>query len=132
MPSKNLFAGVATGTVLYVVFFEIIPKGKVVGGTGKQHIAAMILGFAIFLPSLYFRKRIILVLLSVNFYLNIFRWRPSPWWTWKFDNYNKITYIGITSLNHLFCLRLYFSIFLMNLCICLKRPSLHLNGKWQN
>ena len=50
-----LILGVATGTVLYVVFFEIIPKGKTVGGTGKQHIAAMILGFAIFLPSLYFR-----------------------------------------------------------------------------
>ena len=27
-----------------------------VGGTGKQHIAAMILGFALFLPSLYFRE----------------------------------------------------------------------------
>ena len=61
-----------TGTVLYVVFFEIIPKGKVVGGTGKQHIAAMILGFAIFLPSLYFRKRIILVLLSVKFLKYVF------------------------------------------------------------
>ena len=52
----QILQGVATGTVLYVVFFEIIPKGKVVGGTGKQHIAAMILGFAIFLPSLYFRE----------------------------------------------------------------------------
>ena len=41
---------------MYVVFFEIIPKGKTVGGTGKQHISAMILGFAVFLPSLYLRK----------------------------------------------------------------------------
>jgi len=52
----QILQGVATGTVLYVVFFEIIPKGKTVGGTGKQHIAAMILGFAIFLPSLYFHE----------------------------------------------------------------------------
>ena len=52
----NSFVGIATGTVLYVVFFEIIPKGKIVGGTGKQHIAAMILGFAVFLPSLYFHE----------------------------------------------------------------------------
>ena len=52
----QVLQGIATGTVLYVVFFEIIPKGKEVGGTGKQHILAMILGFAIFLPSLYFRE----------------------------------------------------------------------------
>ena len=52
----QILQGIATGTVLYVVFFEIIPKGKEVGGTGKQHILAMILGFAIFLPSLYFRE----------------------------------------------------------------------------
>ena len=48
--------GIATATIVYVVFFEIIPKAKTVGGTGKQHILAMVLGFAIFLPSLYFRK----------------------------------------------------------------------------
>ena len=48
--------GIATGTILYVVFFEIIPKAKSVGGTGKQHIIAMVIGFAVFLPSLYFRK----------------------------------------------------------------------------
>ena len=52
----QILQGIATGTVLYVVFFEIIPKGKQVGGTGKQHILAMTLGFAIFLPSLYFRE----------------------------------------------------------------------------
>lgn len=50
----QILQGVATGTIVYVVFFEIIPKAKTVGGTGKQHILAMILGFAIFLPSLYF------------------------------------------------------------------------------
>ena len=55
----QILQGIATGTVLYVVFFEIIPKGKEVGGTGKQHIFAMILGFAIFLPSLYFREYIL-------------------------------------------------------------------------
>merc|ERR1712223_2251324 len=80
--------GIATGTIVYVVFFEIFPKAKSVGGTGKQvicrtrvdkdltpiqeppvhqlfkyhiifhfqHIIAMVLGFAIFLPSLYFRE----------------------------------------------------------------------------
>jgi len=52
----QILQAVATGTIVYVVFFEIIPKGKQVGGTGKQHIAAMILGFALFLPSLYFHS----------------------------------------------------------------------------
>jgi zinc transporter ZupT len=51
-----LFIGLATGTILYVIFFEIFPKAKQVGGTGTQHILAMVLGFAIFIPSLYFRK----------------------------------------------------------------------------
>lgn len=50
----QVLQGIATGTIVYVVFFEIIPKAKTVGGTGKQHIIAMVLGFAIFLPSLYF------------------------------------------------------------------------------
>ena len=86
---KTTVPGIATGTIVYVVFFEIIPKAKTVGGTGKQvicrtrvdkdvtliqepalhqilkrshiishfqHIIAMVLGFAIFLPSLYFRE----------------------------------------------------------------------------
>lgn len=52
----QILQGIATGTIVYVVFFEIIPKAKTVGGTGKQHILAMILGFAIFLPSLYFHQ----------------------------------------------------------------------------
>jgi len=50
----QVLTGIATGTILYVIFFEIFPKAKAVGGTGTQHILAMILGFAIFLPSLYF------------------------------------------------------------------------------
>ena len=54
--TECLIVGIATGTVVYVVFFEIIPKAKTVGGTGKQHMLAMILGFCIFLPSLYFRN----------------------------------------------------------------------------
>ena len=53
----TLHPGVATGTILYVVFHEVLPKGRAVGGTGKQHIAAMMLGFAMFLPSLYFREQ---------------------------------------------------------------------------
>jgi hypothetical protein len=39
-----------------VVFFEIFPKGKSVGGTGFQHVFAMVVGFAAFLPSLFFRE----------------------------------------------------------------------------
>ena len=54
----NLFEGIATGTIIYVVFFEIFPKAKTVGGTGTQHILAMVLGFVIFIPSLYFRKHV--------------------------------------------------------------------------
>merc|ERR1711874_324131 len=50
----QILQGIATGTIVYVVFFEIIPKGKEVGGTGFQHVLSMVLGFAIFLPSLYF------------------------------------------------------------------------------
>lgn len=50
----QILQGIATGTIVYVVFFEIFPKGKQVGGTGFQHVVSMILGFAIFLPSLYF------------------------------------------------------------------------------
>ena len=46
----------ATGTVIYVIFFEILPKAKEIGGTGFQHVISMIAGFAIFLPSLLFRK----------------------------------------------------------------------------
>jgi len=52
----QILQGIATGTVVYVVFFEIIPKAKSVGGTGKQHILAMVIGFCIFLPSLYFHS----------------------------------------------------------------------------
>jgi len=52
----QVLTGIATGTILYVIFFEIFPKAKEVGGTGTQHILAMMLGVAIFLPSLYFHS----------------------------------------------------------------------------
>ena len=57
---KNILvyiSGIASGVILYVVFFEIFPKAKLIGGTGTQHMFAMIFGFLIFLPSLYFRKK---------------------------------------------------------------------------
>ena len=63
--TECLIEGIATGTVVYVVFFEIIPKAKTVGGTGKQHMMAMVLGFCIFLPSLYFRK----IHISVSYFI---------------------------------------------------------------
>ena len=47
---------IATGTVIYVVFFEIFPKGKEIGGTGFQHVVAMTAGFLAFLPTLLLRK----------------------------------------------------------------------------
>jgi len=50
----QVLQGIATGTIIYVVFFEILPKAKAVGGTGTQHILAMVLGFGIFIPSIYF------------------------------------------------------------------------------
>ena len=49
---------IATGTVIYVVFFEVFPKGKEIGGTGFQHVIAMTLGFLAFLPTLLMRKLI--------------------------------------------------------------------------
>jgi len=52
----QIVQGIATGTILYVIFFEIFPKAKLVGGTGTQHILAMMIGVAIFLPSLYFHN----------------------------------------------------------------------------
>jgi len=52
--SLQIIQGVASGVILYVVFFEIFPKAKTTGGTGKQHVIAMTTGFLIFLPILYF------------------------------------------------------------------------------
>eukprot|EP00091_Calanus_sinicus_P015433 TRINITY_DN33687_c0_g1_i1.p1 TRINITY_DN33687_c0_g1~~TRINITY_DN33687_c0_g1_i1.p1 ORF type:complete len:193 (-),score=13.50 TRINITY_DN33687_c0_g1_i1:22-525(-) len=49
----QILQGIATGTIIYVIFFEIFPKAKQVGGTGTQHILATMLGFLIFIPSLY-------------------------------------------------------------------------------
>ena len=45
---------------MFVLFFEIFPKAVEMGGTGFQHIIAMIIGFATFLPSLLMRKYITL------------------------------------------------------------------------
>ena len=48
--------GIACGTIIYVVFFEVFPKGKEIGGTGFQHVIAMTAGFLCFLPTLLVRK----------------------------------------------------------------------------
>ena len=52
----SYFLAIATGAVLYVVFFEIFPKAKQIGGTGFQHVTSMILGFLVFIPSIFVRK----------------------------------------------------------------------------
>lgn len=54
------------GIVLYVVFFEIFPKAKEIGGTGFQHVIAMMVGFGAFLPSLLFRNQFGIYPPSVN------------------------------------------------------------------
>ena len=46
----------ATGTILYVIFFEILPKAKEIGATGFQQVSAMVVGFGVFLPTLLLRK----------------------------------------------------------------------------
>jgi len=48
----QLIQAIAAGTVMFVLFFEIFPKAVEMGGTGFQHVIAMMIGFAIFLPSL--------------------------------------------------------------------------------
>ena len=60
---------IATGTVIYVIFFEIFPKAKDIGGTGFQHVISMLVGFAIFLPSLLLRKYYILKCILTYFLL---------------------------------------------------------------
>ena len=50
----QILQALATGTVIYVIFFEIFPKAKEIGGTGLQHVISMIMGFAVFLPTLAF------------------------------------------------------------------------------
>ena len=49
---------VATGTVVYVVFFEIFPKARKIGGEqrGFSDVLAMIAGFLVFIPSLIMRE----------------------------------------------------------------------------
>ena len=46
----------AAGTILYVVFFEIVPRAKEVGATGVEQVAAMTAGFAVFLPTMLLRE----------------------------------------------------------------------------
>ena len=50
----QILQALATGTVIYVIFFEIFPKAKEIGGTGFQHVISMMIGFAVFLPTLAF------------------------------------------------------------------------------
>lgn len=52
----QLLQGLATGTIVYIIFFEIFPKAQKTGGSGIQHTVAITLGFALFLPSLYFHS----------------------------------------------------------------------------
>ena len=54
-PSKVVMA-LAAGTILYVVFFEIVPRAKEVGATGVEQVAAMTAGFAVFLPTMLIRE----------------------------------------------------------------------------
>ena len=49
----QILQGIATGTVIYVIFIEIFPKAKEMAGQhGFKHILSMTCGFAVFLPSL--------------------------------------------------------------------------------
>jgi hypothetical protein len=54
--SSIYIAGVATGTIVYVVFFEIFPKARQFAGAGLGRAFAMMLGFLTFFPSLLFRE----------------------------------------------------------------------------
>ena len=63
----------AAGTILYVVFFEIVPRAKEVGATGIEQVAAMTAGFAVFLPTMLIREwkllisRVVKNLVQMNF-----------------------------------------------------------------
>ncbi len=57
-PVCSIHPGIATGTIVYVVFFEIFPKAREIGGSGFRSVLAMALGFGAFLPSLLFRKHL--------------------------------------------------------------------------
>jgi len=49
--------GIATGTIVYVVFFEIFPKAKQMDPKGGfLNVLSMTAGFGVFLPSLLFRN----------------------------------------------------------------------------
>ena len=54
--ATEVIMALATGTILYVVFFEILPKAKEIGATGFQQVLAMVVGFGVFLPTLLLRK----------------------------------------------------------------------------
>ncbi len=63
----QVLQGIATGTILYVVFFEIFPKARQIGGAGFRSVLAMTLGFGAFLPSLLFRERARILFTSIDF-----------------------------------------------------------------
>ena len=49
--------GLAAGVILYVVFTELLPKARLLGGGGGGvlQVAAMLGGFILFLPVIYLR-----------------------------------------------------------------------------
>ena len=63
----EVIMALATGTILYVVFFEILPKAKDIGSTGFQQVLAMVAGFGVFLPTLLLRKFLIGYFVSTYF-----------------------------------------------------------------
>ena len=48
--------GLAAGVILYVVFTELLPKARLLGGGGVLQVAAMLGGFILFLPVIYLRE----------------------------------------------------------------------------
>ena len=48
--------GLAAGVILYVVFTELLPKARLLGGGGALQVAAMLGGFLLFLPVIYLRE----------------------------------------------------------------------------
>lgn len=63
----QIIMALATGTILYVVFFEILPKAKDIGATGFQQVLAMVVGFGVFLPTLLLRKFLIGYFIRIQF-----------------------------------------------------------------
>lgn len=50
--SADIIMALSTGIIIYVIFFEILPKAKEMGATGFQSVLGMVIGFATFLPVL--------------------------------------------------------------------------------